>query len=182
MTFTLMCRARVVAGAAYNRTNQPGRPSTRRITIRALKQWPNESQELSYKTLKVDESPLDLDSEGADWPAVRNASAHMAMSVYLKSRAGTAKRSLRCCRSLRAPYLPDYFGRNWDAFDECIQDLEWVAASGYLVVIANADRLLEKDKDNYDVFLDSMRTAAKEWHAPNRRESRNTISRDPACS
>jgi len=59
--------------------------------------------------------------------------------------------------------FPDYFGRNWDAFDECIQDLEWVAASGYLVVIANADRLLEKDKDNYDVFLDSMRTAAKEW-------------------
>lgn len=31
--------------------------------------------------------------------------------------------------------FPSYFGWNWDAFDECITDLEWLKFSGLLIVI-----------------------------------------------
>src|SRR5690349_7388606 len=37
--------------------------------------------------------------------------------------------------------FPDYFGRNWAAFDECIADLEWLPADGYLLIIRNAPKL-----------------------------------------
>ncbi|HHY55368.1 MAG TPA: barstar family protein [Chloroflexi bacterium] len=31
-------------------------------------------------------------------------------------------------------HFPDYFGRNWDAFEECINDLSWAPAHGYVLV------------------------------------------------
>jgi hypothetical protein len=30
--------------------------------------------------------------------------------------------------------LPDYFGGNWDAFDECMQDLHWVETKRVVIV------------------------------------------------
>lgn len=30
--------------------------------------------------------------------------------------------------------FPDYFGKNWDAFEECINDLAWASASGYVLL------------------------------------------------
>ncbi|MEV0005500.1 barstar family protein [Micromonospora sp. NPDC050980] len=33
--------------------------------------------------------------------------------------------------------FPSYFGWNWPAFSECLQDLHWLAARRYLVLIEN---------------------------------------------
>lgn len=30
--------------------------------------------------------------------------------------------------------FPNYFGRNWDAFEECINDLSWAPARGYVLL------------------------------------------------
>jgi len=30
--------------------------------------------------------------------------------------------------------FPNYFGRNWDAFEECINDLSWAPARGYVLI------------------------------------------------
>ena len=30
--------------------------------------------------------------------------------------------------------FPDYYGHNWDAFDECITDLSWLPAKGYVLI------------------------------------------------
>lgn len=48
----------------------------------------------------------------------------------------------RCARSksgflqaaAAAMHFPDYFGRNWDAFEECINDLSWAPARGYVLL------------------------------------------------
>lgn len=35
--------------------------------------------------------------------------------------------------------FPSYFGRNWDAFEECLTDLEWLPGCGYVIVVRVAE-------------------------------------------
>ena len=50
--------------------------------------------------------------------------------------------------------FPDYFGDNCHALNECITDLDWLPAEGYLFVIKNsASLLLEESDDDLGVLL-----------------------------
>ena len=48
--------------------------------------------------------------------------------------------------------LPDYFGANWDAFAECLDDLHWHDAP-ILLVIDRGDELLADEPGELDTFL-----------------------------
>src|SRR5262245_60925240 len=61
--------------------------------------------------------------------------------------------------------FPAYFGRNWDALEECLVDLDWLPAEGYLLVITDADQLLGGPGEDYGTFLEVMETVAAEWAA-----------------
>ncbi|HNP86504.1 MAG TPA: barstar family protein [Kouleothrix sp.] len=37
----------------------------------------------------------------------------------------------------QAIQFPGYFGANWDAFEECLNDLSWVPALGYVLLYDN---------------------------------------------
>jgi RNAse (barnase) inhibitor barstar len=67
-------------------------------------------------------------------------------------------------RSLR---FPDYFGRNWDALDECLRDLEWLPASGYVILLTDADRFWQNDPGAFIVFLSVVARARDEWAKEN---------------
>ena len=41
--------------------------------------------------------------------------------------------------------FPDYFGRNWDAVEECLRDLSWLPADGYVLVVRGAEPLWRRD-------------------------------------
>jgi RNAse (barnase) inhibitor barstar len=59
-----------------------------------------------------------------------------------------------------ALHLPNYFGRNWDALDEVLGDLSWLAPRR--VVLVHTD-LPELPADQLRVYLDILRTAVDEW-------------------
>lgn len=63
----------------------------------------------------------------------------------------------------RAFHFPDYFGGNWDALDECLRDLSWLRASGYVLVISDADRTWEDAPRLLLSFLDVFGDASEEW-------------------
>lgn len=58
--------------------------------------------------------------------------------------------------------FPSYFGENWAAFDECINDLEWVNKEGYILLITKVDKLLAKDED-FKIFINTLHRAIQEW-------------------
>ncbi|MGI5157297.1 barstar family protein [Microbispora sp. CA-102843] len=62
--------------------------------------------------------------------------------------------------------FPDYFGRNWPAFDEVITDLEWLPAKGYVLVLRNADSLLASEPEERGTFFRVLTSAAEEWSHP----------------
>lgn len=56
--------------------------------------------------------------------------------------------------------FPDWFGANWDALEDCLTDLSWRPASGYVVLIEHAVR-----GDDYGVLVDVLRSSAESWAA-----------------
>jgi hypothetical protein len=66
----------------------------------------------------------------------------------------------------RSANLPDYFGRNWPALDECLADLEWLSATSYVVTLANPAGVLEAEPLTRATFARVIKRAATEWSEP----------------
>ena len=60
--------------------------------------------------------------------------------------------------------FPSYFGENWDAFEDCLLDLEWLPAKGYVIILTNANHLLKNAPHELHVFCDILNRAAEEWN------------------
>ena len=58
--------------------------------------------------------------------------------------------------------FPSYFGRNWDAFDECMSDLHWLPCQSHLIIILDAASLLQLGPD-LGILLNVLRDVAGEW-------------------
>ncbi len=63
--------------------------------------------------------------------------------------------------------LPSYFGKNWDAFEECINDLSWISASGYIFVYDNTLRFISKYPDDADILRSILNEASIKWKQEN---------------
>ncbi|MCO1579123.1 barstar family protein [Crossiella sp. SN42] len=59
--------------------------------------------------------------------------------------------------------FPEYFGRNWPAFDECINDLKWLPARAYLVIIDNAEHLLARAPLDRPTLIRNVHDAGRRW-------------------
>ena len=70
--------------------------------------------------------------------------------------------------------FPLYFGENWNAFRDCITDLDWIDGSAYLLLISNAPLLLSQaDDEDFRVLIRILSEANEDWIKPNRYIPRN---------
>ena len=56
--------------------------------------------------------------------------------------------------------LPDYFGDNWNALEECLRDLWWISA--YRVVIIHQD-LPPLPPKSLSIYLDVLSNCVSSW-------------------
>ena len=59
--------------------------------------------------------------------------------------------------------FPCYFGENWDALLDCLCDLEWLLGDAYLLIITEADQLLERESKQFHALIEVLGSAADEW-------------------
>ncbi|MGE5616775.1 MAG: barstar family protein [Bacillota bacterium] len=59
--------------------------------------------------------------------------------------------------------FPADFGHNWDALEECLTDLEWVDADGYVVYYDHIDGLLGAHPDQFETLVEILRDAVASW-------------------
>ena len=59
--------------------------------------------------------------------------------------------------------FPDHFGNNWDALEECLTDLEWVDADGYMIYYDHIDGLLTTHPDQFETLVEILRDAVGSW-------------------
>ena len=61
--------------------------------------------------------------------------------------------------------FPSYFGMNWDAFEESINDLEWCPASGYVIILSSFEAFSQKSPDDFKTVDNIFKSAVKDWKA-----------------
>ena len=59
--------------------------------------------------------------------------------------------------------LPEHFGRNWDALEECLTDLDQVDGRGYFLLYDHIDGLLDAHPDQFETLVEILRDAVKSW-------------------
>ena len=59
--------------------------------------------------------------------------------------------------------FPSWFGHNWDALADCLDDLVWLRAPGYLLVLENPAGISAAAPKDFAVALDVLAAAAGKW-------------------
>lgn len=94
-----------------------------------------------YRTARVDE--------------ILDATRGSAISV---ERIAFAPKERLLGNIARALDFPDWFGHNWDALEDCLTDLSWRGAAGYVLVFEDA-----RPGDELGVLMEVLRTTAEHW-------------------
>jgi len=114
-----------------------------------------------------------LQSTKAPWTSLLMVTAEQRAESLVRPPTGLALKVIkgRHCKTpdnlftefARALEFPDYFGHNWDALEECLVDLEWLPARGYIFLITDATHVLPDDEAEYETFLEILRDAGEAW-------------------
>lgn len=59
--------------------------------------------------------------------------------------------------------FPSWFGHNWDALADCLDDLEWLPGSGYVLVLENPAEMSATAPKDFALALDILTDAARKW-------------------
>ncbi|APE22634.1 hypothetical protein SVEN_3560 [Streptomyces venezuelae ATCC 10712] len=72
--------------------------------------------------------------------------------------------------------FPAYFGWNWDAFHDCLRDLQWLASDHHVLIIESAEQALSEDHAAHRQLLASLWNSGRGWSYVKRPEG-VTLSR-----
>ena len=71
--------------------------------------------------------------------------------------------------------LPDYFGINWDALDDCLRDFHWIEENSVVIVHKVIPHIKEEE---LKIYLNLLNEAVKDW--VNSQSSLTAVSRREA--
>lgn len=64
----------------------------------------------------------------------------------------------------KALAFPAWFGRNWDALEDCLTDLSWREAAGHVLLLEG----FPESKEEGELLVDVLRSAAEFWSGENK--------------
>ena len=68
-------------------------------------------------------------------------------------------------RTAEALAFPAWFGQNWVAFFDCVADLSWRPARGYVLLLENAETMRRDAPEALDTALAILGDAASAWES-----------------
>jgi hypothetical protein len=104
-----------------------------------------------YKTSRIDE--------------ILAATRGSGLRVAHIDLAGNAGKAAALKRFADALAFPDWFGGNWDALEDSLGDLSWLAADGHVLLIQGAQAMSAADRKP---LLDILVACAASWAARKR--------------
>jgi len=111
-----------------------------------LQQLSDASKSGVYRTLRADDVLA----------AMRGGAVRLARIDL----AGAAGKDALIARLAAALEFPEWFGGNWDALEDCLSDLSWFDAGGYVLLFEHAESL---PADERGILFDILASAASFW-------------------
>lgn len=68
----------------------------------------------------------------------------------------------------KALQFPDYFGHNWDAFYDCLLDLQHGDGAGTLLVLREASGFARAEPEEFAAAAAALQDAARYWEGENK--------------
>lgn len=82
----------------------------------------------------------------------------IAASGHLVARVRYGDKNALMKNIAAALQFPGWFGANWDALEDCLSDLSWLPAGGYVLVFEDA-----RPGEELGVLVDVLRCVAEWW-------------------
>jgi RNAse (barnase) inhibitor barstar len=92
--------------------------------------------------------------------AAAKASDFAVFRVNLTKVGDKAQMLAAIAKSLK---FPEWFGHNFDALADCLGDMAWKPADGYLVLLEHCDGIHGKAEDDFASALNIFEQAANDW-------------------
>jgi hypothetical protein len=99
-----------------------------------------------------------------DSMALREASRSLKLALFRISGDEVRLKASLLDAFASGMTFPDYFGRNWNAF-ECIKDLSWWQPRGFVLVFERADHLLAHTLKDFKTFTQIAADASISWYS-----------------
>ncbi|MBI4996014.1 MAG: barstar family protein [Rhodocyclales bacterium] len=92
--------------------------------------------------------------------AAAKAADIAAFRVNLAKAANKDQMLVAIAKALK---FPDWFGHNFDALADCLADMSWKPAEGYLVLLEHCDGIHGKAEGDFVSTLQIFEQAANDW-------------------
>jgi len=101
--------------------------------------------------------------EHADPKAVAKLAKAASFACFHIEGKNIARKEQLMNAASTAMHFPKHFGNNWDALEECLTDLEWIEADGYVIYYDHIDGLLEAHPDQFETLVEILRDSVASW-------------------
>ncbi len=64
--------------------------------------------------------------------------------------------------------FPSHFGKNWDAFYDCLTDLEWIKADHFAIYFDHTDAFAEHHESELETLIEIFQDAVDYWSGEDR--------------
>ncbi|MFY9315674.1 MAG: barstar family protein [Burkholderiales bacterium] len=91
---------------------------------------------------------------------ILDATRASKLRVVRIALAGATDKDQLIARLAKALEFPAWFGGNWDALEDCLGDLSWLSAPGYVLLIEGAKDLPIVERGT---LVDILAAAAASW-------------------
>lgn len=97
--------------------------------------------------------------------AIIRAAHELDFPVLRIDLSGCADKGDFLARVAAGLEFPDWFGQNWDALADCLADMAWRPADGYVIILEHADRFRIAAEADFIIALETFEEAAREQAA-----------------
>ncbi len=105
--------------------------------------------------------------DSRDSTPMAEAAASLDYAVAHVDLAGCIDKAEALTRIAGALSFPGWFGGNWDALADCLGDLSWLIAPGYLLLIEHSSAWRNAHGEDFDTLLAILNEAAQDWRERN---------------